>query len=113
VITQQEIAALVAQAVERQQAEQAAEREAARVADEQRAQAWRDAVAPIAIACAARPIAIDYLLDRAATVFELRDGRVVAKPGVMHPRDPCTDLDPITWLADLRNGEDGNLLFQK
>ena len=38
---------------------------------------------------------------------------MVPKPGVMHPRDPCAGLDPITWLADLRVGEDGDLLFAK
>ena len=36
-----------------------------------------------------------------------------SEPGVMHPRDPCADLDPVTWLADLRNGDTGELLFSK
>jgi hypothetical protein len=65
------------------------------------------------VSCGARPIAIDHLVNQARAVFELKDGRLVPKPGVMHPRDPCADLDPITWLADLRTGEDGDLLFQK
>jgi hypothetical protein len=112
-IEQSTIEAMVAKALERQQAEYAAAREADRVAAEQKAKEWRDAVAPIAVSCGARPLAIQHLVDRASALFELRAGKVVAKPGVMHPRDPCTDMDPITWLADLRNGEDGDLLFQK
>ena len=112
-IDHQQIEALVAKEVERQQAGIAAEREGERAAAEQKVKNWRDAVAPIVVSCGARPIAIDHLVEQAAALFELRDGRVAAKPGVMHPRDPCADLDPITWLADLRAGEDGDLLFAK
>jgi hypothetical protein len=72
-----------------------------------------DAVGTIAVSCGARLIAIDHLVDRASALFELRDGRVEAKPGVMHPRDPCADLGPVTWLADLSAGADGDLLFAK
>lgn len=82
-------------------------------AAEEQAKDFHDQFAPKLVACGVRPIAIDHLIERAATLFELKDGQVVAKPGVHHPRDPVADLDPITWLADLRNGTDGDLLFGK
>ena len=65
------------------------------------------------MACGARSIAIDHLVDRASALFELRDGRVVAKSDVRHPRDPCADLDPITWLADLRTNEEKSVQRQE
>ena len=53
----------------------------------------------------------DAVVERAASVLNSKDGALVPKPGVNHPRDPCADLDPLTWLADLRTGEDGDLFF--
>jgi hypothetical protein len=58
VIDHQQIEALVAQEVERQQAGIAAEREAERAAAEQKAKQWHDAVATIAVSCGARLIAM-------------------------------------------------------
>jgi hypothetical protein len=111
------ITALAVKEVARLEAERKAERDAAdaaeRAAADEQATTWRNAIAPIAVSCGVRPFCLDAVVEKAHTVFELKDGQVVPKPGVMHPRDPCKDLDPVTFFADLRNGEDGDLLFGK
>jgi hypothetical protein len=93
-----------------------ADRAAARAREQEQKEAevkaWHDAVAPVVVACGVRPFCIDAVVEKAAALFQLHDGKIVPKPGVRHPRDPCADLDPITWLADLRE-EDDNLLFAK
>ena len=99
--------------MEKWEGERAAADAAERAAAAEQATAWRNAIAPIAVSCGVRPFCLDAVVEKAHTVFELKDGEVVPKPGVMHPRDPCKDLDPVTFFADLRNGEDGDLLFGK
>jgi hypothetical protein len=95
----------------RQEVADAAQRATEQQEKDARARAWRDAVAPVIVACGVRRFCLESLIVEAAEIFELRDGRVVPKPGVLHPRDPCAALDPVTWLADLRAGPEGKMLF--
>jgi hypothetical protein len=79
---------VAANEVARLEAEWKAERDAAdaaeRAAADAQATAWRNAVAPMAVACGVRPFCLEAVVERAATVFELRDGRLVAKPATVH-----------------------------
>ena len=112
-----QIDALAAEAFARSMAKFDADRETARLAQQVERDAavaaWRAAIVPTATACGVRPFCLDAVVERASSVFELKDGALVPKPGVNHPRDPCAELDPLTWLADLRTGPDGDLLFGK
>lgn len=103
----------VAAKMARWEAERAAERAREEEKKEADALAWRVALGPIALTCGLRPFLLDGILERAHEAFELRDGTLHPKPGILHPRDPCADLDPVTWLADLRTGPDGDLLFKR
>jgi hypothetical protein len=116
-MTPEDIAARVQAEVDDKMAGWAAEREATRQREQEQkaaeAAAWRAALGPVAVACGVRPFLIDGTVERARSVFELRDGAVRPKPGVYHPRDPIAELDPVTWLADLRTEADGELIFGK
>jgi hypothetical protein len=76
------------------------------------AKAWHDNIAPVAIACGVRPLFVPYVVEQARAVFELANGALRPKPGILHPRDPCVDLDVLTWMADLRASEQGDFLFE-
>ena len=60
-----------------------------------------------------RPLFVASVVAEAADVFELREGKLTPKSGMLHPRAPCSPLDVVTWLADLRAGPEGELLFEK
>ena len=115
-MTNEELETKVAEVVAASEARWEAERAARRAEEQERAAqeatAWRDAVAPVAIACGVRPIFIEQLAVQARAVFDLRDGKVVAKPGTVHPTDPCRDYTLADWLGGLRATDD-NLLFPK
>ena len=59
-----------------------------------------------------RPFLMDALAEQARSLFELKDGKPVAKPGITNPRDPCSDFTVLDWLADL-HATDDNLLWEK
>jgi hypothetical protein len=42
------------------------------------------------------------VVAQAGSLFELRDGALRPTLDIMHPRDPCVEMDALTWLADLR-----------
>lgn len=111
-MTPEELDTLVAEKVaafqQRFEADAAAERDAKAAADA----AFRSAIAPIAIACGVRPLLVEGVVEQARGLFELRDGEIRPRPGVMHPRDPLKDYEPIEWLAEL-HATDDNLLFRK
>lgn len=114
-MTAEEISARVEAAVAAQIARHQTDRDATlreeQALREADAAAWRDAVGPTIVACGVRPLLVDGVLQRAAQLFELRDGEVRPRASVMHPRDPVKDYDPVTWLADLHAGPDGELIF--
>lgn len=86
----------------------------AREAQEQDAEhaAWHGAVATTVVACGVRQSLIPSVVERARSLFELKDGKVVAKPGIGNRRDPCADYTVLDWLADLHTTDD-NLLWEK
>jgi hypothetical protein len=86
----------------------------AREAEERESEraAWRASVAPVVIACGVRPSLIDVVVDQAHSLFDLREGKLVAKSGVTNRRDPCADYTVVDWLADL-HASDENLLWER
>ncbi len=115
-MTPQDIAERVQAAYDASIALWEAEREAERAREQEQreadAAAWRSAFGSVAVACGVRPFLIGGVIERARGLFELRDGAIRPKPGVMHPRDPVKDYDPVVWLADMHAGPDGKLLFE-
>ena len=74
--------------------------------------AWHGAVATTVVACGVRQNLITCIVEQARSLFELKDGKVVAKPGITNRRDPCADYTVLDWLADLHTTDD-NLLWEK
>lgn len=110
------IETLAAEQVAKTMAQWEAERAAARAAEQKQVEAeraaWHAAIAPTIVACGVRPSLIGSVVEQAHDLFELREGKVVAKPGFTNWRDPCADYTVVDWLADLHTTDD-NLLWEK
>jgi hypothetical protein len=62
---------------------------------------FRELVTKDAIAKGVAPSAVRHVLREADLVFELKDGKLVAKDGVRNTKDPMKDLTPVDWLDQL------------
>lgn len=79
--------------------QESAAREAAQKAVN--AATFRELVTADATKAGVAPSAIRHVLREAESVFDLKDGTLVAKAGQKHPTDPLKDLMPTDWLSNL------------
>src|SRR5687767_13886883 len=70
--------------------------------EQQLAQAqFRELVAEHALLHGVRPQSVRHVVRDAEAVFELRDGRLVARDGQTDPGDPLGPLTPACWMQQL------------
>lgn len=89
-------------------ADKLAAEEAARVKAQQAADAarFRELFAADASKAGVRASALEFVLPKAETSFELKDGAIVAKAGAKHPTEAHKDLTTADWLQHLAKTSD-------
>ena len=95
----------VAEVYAKQEAQHLERQQAERLRTEQQSAAFGEAMRKVAVSCGVRPQQVEDFASahKAHELFELREGRVVAKEGVYTPGDPLQALDVAVWCADLRD----------
>jgi hypothetical protein len=80
----------------------------ARAAAETRANqsTFRELVTADANKAGVKPTALHHVIRDAEDVFELKDGKLVAKTGRRHPTDASKELTPTDWLHHLSTTQD-------
>jgi hypothetical protein len=63
---------------------------------------FKELVADVAINSGVIPRAVKHVVREAATIFELRDGQLLATEGRTDPADPLVPLSVTRWLEQLR-----------
>ena len=74
-------------------------------------QPLRERLGAIALSCGVRPQIVEMVVRSGEAVFELKDGQLLPRDGRRHPHDPVAPLDVVTWLAGLREKDDGSLFL--
>ena len=113
---EQYIALLAKEGVAAEMAKLDAARAATRAAEEEAskaaADAFRAAVVHDITATRPRLSLVDDLVTKAAEQFELKEGKIVARSGIINRRDPVAEYTLVDWLADLHM-QDDNIFWEK
>src|SRR5688572_2241741 len=65
----------------------------------------REHIRDAAFACNVKPKAVRHVVRDAESIFELKDGAVVAKDNARQPANPLQPVTLVSWLADLHEAE--------
>lgn len=85
-------------------------RKAEPTAEQQQAHAlnasqFRNHITEHALLHGVNPKSVRFVMREAESVFEWREGTLVAKHGATDPADPCSPLSVARWLTALRESE--------